>query len=358
MILSGELYKKADEKFLVAQFNLNKQADFLESVLLLVKDGISARDALRLVAESNNPVHRQVAYIMLAKLREGFPFSSGMEQLFRKEIIISIVGAELTEHFADSGLKVVAHIREQSTTYRGVFAKLLQPVVYLGFAVGLYVMFSITIWPRIAELAAPDTWHTLARINYSAGLFFIHYWPYMIFLTGLVLCGVWALLRQWAGPRRKLLDRAWPFTLYRSITASRVMDFFNTMMLAGHDFRTVLATALTHFPPYANLYISQMHMQLREGRNIARALDVGLFTKHDVSRLRLLSELQGLEHTMARMGAEMRRETLSRLRVTSIILSGVGRATVALSYAGLVASLYLNVESLYTQLRAQMTGIL
>ena len=338
-----------NQRFLVLQFGISRQLGFLDGVFLLVGDGIAPRDALRLTMNSGSPIDHVVARGMLGKLREGLPISSGMHSLFRHDIAAAVAAAEQSDNFAEAGKKVVEHLREQMQTRQNIASKLLRPVVYLAFAVGLYAMFSTLIWPRFENLAPTDVWHPLARANYEIGLFFAHYW--YVILGSLALLGFVSrhLLITWTGAGRLQMDRVWPLSLYREVVAANSLESLGTLLVAGHDFRTALATVIKYASPYAKLYLSQVSRRLRDGRNIPRALDVGLFTKDDMRRLRILAEFKGLRGAMVRMGVASRQAMLSRLKIMATALSTTGLIIVAASYAALVLSMYLNSSNLQSQ---------
>lgn len=339
-----------NDRFLALQFNVSRQLDFLDDIFLLIGDGIAPRDALRLSMNSGDPISKVTARNMLGKLREGLPISSGMYGIFRQDVASAIAAAEQNAEFAEAGKKVVAHLREQMKAGQDIVSKLLRPLAYLGFAVGLYAMFSLLIWPRFESLASTESWHVMARINYGIGLFFVNYWYFII--AGLVLgvLGLRYLLVNWAGSGRQRVDHLWPLSLYRELAAANTLEALGTLLVAGHDFRTALATVSKYASPYMKLYLGQVRRRMRDGRNIPRALDIGLFTQGDMSRLRMLAEFQGLRGAMVRMGVIARQDILARLRIMATTLSTVGLAIVAISYAALVLSMYLNSSGLQSQL--------
>lgn len=341
---------KADAKLLSMQFGLRRQADFLENIFLLMEDGIAIRDALRLVAGSDAPIDRNVARHMLDRIQEGLPLSSSMSGLFRRDVIGAVAAAEQSETFAKSGLNLVEHLREHFKTYRQVAGKLLRPIPYLAFAVGLYVMFAVMIWPRFEIVSSPETWHPMAYVNYTIGLFVADYWLWLLVAPMVVAYLAWLLLRRWVGLGRQTLDRIWPFSLYRNIAAVNVISHLSVMLIAGHDFRAALTATARNATPHSLLYLNQMNHYLRAGYSIPRALDVGLFTKNDMNRLKILAEFKGLYTALVRMSATSRETALAKLRVTATVLNTIGLALVALSYALLVVSLYLNATNMQQQM--------
>lgn len=338
-----------NQQFLLLQFSLAKQLDFLEGIFILMADGIAARDALRLAVHSGTQMDRNVARKLLGKLAEGLQMSSGMRGFFKDDLAHAMAAAEQSTDFAANGKKIISHMREQVAVRQGVIGKLVQPAVYIALAAGLYAMFAISIWPRFEALAPVETWHFLARINYRIGTFVVDFWPFILLLAGALSFGFQYLMKHWTRYGREAADRIWPLSLYRHLSAARMMEFLGTMMLAGHDFRTAIATVARHSSPYAGMYITKMRRRLRDGRNIPNAIDVGFFASADMAKLKLLAEFQGLNECLLRMGTLAQREVLGQLKRMAATLNTLGLAIVAAAYGGLVSSLYLNSANLQNQ---------
>ncbi len=341
---------KADKKFLELQFSLQKQVDFLENIFLLMEDGITPRDSLRLTVTSGGSIERSVAQRILDLLREGLPLSRGMAGVFRQDVVNAVAAAEQTERFAESGLKVVSILREQFKTRKQVMGKLLRPIPYLAFALGLYALFAAAIWPRFEVVSSPESWHPMAYANYMIGQFIADYWWLFVIVPVTLAVAVRVMLRHWTGAARRVLDRIWPFSLYRNLAAVGVGEYLSVMLAAGHDFRTALVSTASHATPYANLYISRMNHQLRAGYTIPKVLDVGLFTQGDINRLSILAEFQGLHGALIRMSSASRQAVLARLRAMATVLNALGLTAVAMSYALLIVSLYLNATRIQQQM--------
>ena len=345
MTLSEQL-DGLNERFLQLQFSFAKQLDFLDGIFMLMADGIAVRDALRLAVHAGTPMDRSTARKLLRKLTEGLQLSSGMRGLFRDDLAHAVAAAEQSANFAENGKKLVEHMREQMATRQGVVGKLMQPLVYIAIAAALYAMFAISIWPRFEALAPAETWHFLARFNYRAGAFVVNFWPVVVVVLAATVFALQYLMKHWTRYGRETADRIWPLSLYRHLSAAHVMESLGTMMLAGHDFRTALATVARHSTPFSSMYISKMRRRLRDGRNIPSAIDVGFFASSDMSRLKLLAEFQGLNECMIKMGSLTRRSVLAKLKRMAAMLNTLGLAVVAAAYGGLVSSLYLNSANL------------
>ena len=337
-----ETLARLDEAFLMLQFgvSLPKQLTFLEGIFALMSDGIPPRDALRLTATAAAPLDRQVARHMLRKLREGRAMSSSMDRLFRFDVVSAITAAEQTENFSENGAIVLQHIRNQYEARSGSLGQLVKPGFYVLFACAVYVVFALMIWPKFEAVLSPEQWPAPAKAAYGIGLFIANFWAVMVGGLILAAAGIRLLLRRWTGGGRRLLDRVWPFTLYRVLLAANALESLGTLLVAGHDIRTALSTVSRHASPYTRMYFDLMRRRLRDGRSVSRALDVGFLDRRDMFRLNLLAEHQNLRHVMVRTGMAAREGVLAHFRVTAGVLNTVGLCVVAASFAVLILSIY------------------
>ena len=339
-------FARLDEAFLMMQFgaSLPKQLAFLEGVFALMSDGIPPRDALRLSATAAAPLDRQVARHMLRKLREGRAMSSSMDRLFRFDVVSAITASEQTENFSENGIAVLRHMRGQYEAREGALRHLVRPGFYVLLACAVYVAFAILVWPRFEDVLLPELWPALARTTYGIGLFITDFWAILAAATAFAFVGIRVLLRRWTGRGRRVLDRLWPFTLYRVLLAANALESLGTLLVAGHDIRMALATVSRHASPYTRMYFDMMRRRLRDGRSVSRALDVGFLDQRDMYRLNLLAQHQNLRQVMIRTGIAAREGVLAHFRLTVGVLNTLGLFAVAASFAALILSLYLTAN--------------
>ncbi len=339
-------FARLDEAFLMLQFgaSLPRQLAFLEGIFALMSDGIPPRDALRLTATASSPLDRQVARRMLRKLREGRAMSSSMDRLFRFDVVSAITASEQTENFTENGITVLRHIRNQYEARSGALGQLVKPSLYVVLACVVYVVFAVLIWPRFEDVLSVEQWPATARATYGIGLFITDFWVVMVAATAIAIVGIRVMLRRWTGGGRRILDRVWPFTLYRVLLAANALESLGTLLVAGHDIRTALTTVSRHASPYTRMYFDMMRRRLRDGRSVSRAIDVGFLNRRDMFRLNLLAEHQNLRQVMVRTGIAAREGVLAHFRVTAGVLNVLGLFVVAASFAALILSVYMTAN--------------
>lgn len=344
---------RLDEPFLRAQFRVSRkrQLDFVDVLLRLVADGFQPSRVAEHIREVGSPVDRVAADSMLRGLDEGRTVGDAMARVFHADIVSAVDAAEQSGGLAVRGIAVLDRLREQQEAKRGVYAQLSWPAFYVAFACALYVGFALGVWPQF-EQTAPLTGYAL--VAYGIGLFMIQWWPVLVAVALVAPVVVAFLMRRYAGAGRRLLDRIWPFSLYRTLLGANALDDLGTLMAAGQEPRMAIETVSRAASPYARMYFDNMQRRLDEGRNIADILDVGLIAKRHLAHLRLLAEHRNLRETMAATGATARNESLASLKATARVLNVLGLATVAVSFAALITGVYLTAENVQIQAESSL----
>lgn len=342
-----------DEAFLRAQFRASrtKQLTFLDVLLRLVADGFPPSRVVEHIREVGSPVERVAADAILHGLDEGRTVADAMSRVFRPDIVSAVGAAEQSGGLAARGMAVLNRLREQQEAKRGVYAQLSWPAFYLAFACALYVGFALGVWPQF-EQTAPIEGYALAA--YRIGLFMIAWWPVLLALAVVLPVLAGFLVRRYAGAGRRLLDRIWPFSMYRVLLGANALDDLGTLMAAGLEPRTAIETVSHAASPYARRFFENMQRRLDEGRNIAEILDVGLIAKRHLAHLRLLAEHRNLRETMAATGATARDESLASLKTTARVLNVLGLAAVAVSFAALITGVYFTAENVQLQAETRL----
>ena len=342
-----------DEAFLRAQFRASRrhQLNFLDVMLRLVADGFPPSRVAEHVRDVGSPVDRLAADAILRGLDEGRTVSDAMSSVFRPDIISAVGAAEQSGGLAARGMAVLGRLREQQEAKRGVYLQLAWPGFYLAFACALYVGFALDVWPQFEQTAEIEGY---ASIAYRIGLFIVAWWPVILAIAFVLPVAVGLLMRRYAGAGRRLLDRIWPFSLYRALLGANALDDLGTLMAAGQEPRMAIDTVSQSASPYARRFFDAMQRRLDEGRNIAEILDVGFIARRHLAHLRLLAEHRNLRETMAATGANARNESLASLKTTARALNVLGLAVVAISFAGLITGVYMTAQNVQQEAQQKL----
>lgn len=346
--MSALAFGRIDERFLRWQFraSLARQLDFLEDVLRLMADGIPFASTLEHMHRIGSPLNRVIAAALLRNLDEGDTIATAMEGVFQSDVAGAIDSAQQVGDLSETGMPVLARLREQQTAREGVLEQLAKPSLYFLLACALFAFFAWLVWPRLEAQAEADTWPAVAQYAYAIGSFIKNWWMVLAIGIGAVALSTRFVLRRWTGAVRRELDKVWPFTLYRGIVAANALDQLGTLLSAGKEPRAALDTLAAHAPPYTRMYLDRMGHGLDEGRSLSGMLDVGFISAENLARLQLLENYRNLRQTMAMTGAAARSATLKRIRHVARRLDLFGVSLVGVSFAVLVVAVYLTAAEI------------
>ena len=345
---------RIDEAFMRWQFSVSrrKQLDFLDGVLRLLTDGIPFSQACEYSRDVGSPVDRAVAKRMLRRLDEGRTVVEAMATLFQLDIVGAFGAAQQSGDLAETGMPVLERLRTQFDAREGVAGDLVKPGLYVLFALALYAVFALEIWPRFETTAGREDWPQVAQISYQIGEVLVAWWHVAVIGLVALSVAIRLLLRRYAGRGRKLLDRLWPFTVYRELRAANALEELGTLLTAGREPGAALDTVSAHATPHVNMYVEQMKRRLNEGRNLAEVLDVGFIANRHIVRLKLLAGYRNLRQTMMLTGAAARNAVLTHVRHTAnaLIVAGIG------IFGAVVGSLIISVYLTMTGIATNMAG--
>lgn len=327
-------------------FGKTEQLNFLDNFFRLIADGIAMRDTLRLMSKTGSSLHKLVAQSMWKALREGRDISGCMRQWFHPVLVAAVGAAEQTDHFAETGRQLVEQQRAQSSTIGVVLGSLGTPFLYVLVGLGLYVFFAQTIFKEFDAMTGSSSWPGIAQFSYGVGLHLSGWW--YVYAAGLVLfiIGMMYIFPRWTGQLRQSFDRAWPFTLYRLLCSSRVMEALGMLTVAGHEFRVALTTIQQSASPYERMYLRSMRRRLREGYSLPKTMDVRFFPEGEMQHLKMLAEYHGLREVMVRMGSAMRESALKSILRMAMPIKVVCLLIAAGSYGSLILSVYMMSSTL------------
>lgn len=341
---------RIDEAFMRWQFSVSrrKQLDFLDGVLRLLTDGIPFSQACEYSRTVGSPVDRAVAKRMLRRLDEGGTVVDAMATLFPLDIVGAFGAAQQSGDLSETGMPVLERLRMQFDARQGVAGDLIKPGLYVLFALALYAVFALEIWPRFETTASREDWPAVAQISYRFGEILVAWWHAALVGIVALSIAVRLLLRRYAGRGRRLLDRLWPFTVYRELRAANALEELGTLLTAGREPGAALDTVSAHATPHVNMYVDRMKRRLDEGRNLAEVLDVGFIANRHIARLKLLAGYRNLRQTIMLTGAAARDAVLAHVRHTANALFVAGISIFGAVLGSLIISVYLTMTGIAT----------
>lgn len=170
---------------------------FLEGLADLVRSGMSAGEAIRLLALRLQPSRlKELCATLWSRLGEGQRLSEAMAALprvFDTQTINLIAAGEATGNLADVLERLIAHFTQQRELRHRLDAALAYPVFICLLAVGVILFFLFFLLPRLESLLASlgGDLPLSTRLLVGSADFLMAYGPYGLVLAALSALALW-----------------------------------------------------------------------------------------------------------------------------------------------------------------------
>jgi len=174
---------------------------FLEGLLDLTTSGLSAGEAVRLLATRiKEPRLRALCAGLWERISEGSPLSRSMAEfpeVFDSGTINLIQAGEATGSLNDTLARIIAHLTEQKELRRQMFTALAYPVFMVFVAGGVILFFLFFLLPRLKALLdslggkLPFSTQLLVGVSGAA----LHYGVFVVLAAALAAVSFW----RWYG---------------------------------------------------------------------------------------------------------------------------------------------------------------
>jgi general secretion pathway protein F len=217
------------------KLSTKQRLPFLEALSELVHAGLSAGEAVRLLAlRLQEPKLKSLCAALWARLGEGSTLSVAMAEhpaVFDRQTVNLIAAGEATGNLREVLARLIQHFTEQRELRRQFTAALAYPafICFLGFGVVLFLLFFLM--PRLQTLLASLGGHLplATRLLMGGSRFLLVYGPFIA--IGLAI-GVVAFLRWRQTPEGRRQSDAWflRLPLVRDfVVQAAVLNFSHTL---------------------------------------------------------------------------------------------------------------------------------
>jgi type II secretory pathway component PulF len=174
--------------------NRDQRLPFLEALAELAEGGLSAGEAVRmLAARLQEPKLRSLCATLWTRLGEGHTLSRAMAahpEVFDAQTINLISASEATGNLHEVLLRLIQHFHEQRELRRQLLAAMLYPIFITLLAFVVMLIFLFVLLPRLQNLLTSlgGKLPLATRLMVAASHFVITTGPFL--LVGLVVVGV------------------------------------------------------------------------------------------------------------------------------------------------------------------------
>lgn len=306
------------------QFGSKYQLSFLEDLYVLVNDGIPPNRAIEMLTQVTTGINRDVAESIAQKISEGQPLAEGMRNWFSPNVIEIIRVGEEGGALAETMRSAIKTLGERSSTMGAFLSALIYPTLVIVMACVILIYLEGSVFQQFAEIKPIDQWPEAGVTLVTTANIIKNWWWLLIVGIISVALGLRMLMSSYVGELRPVLDKVFPFSIYRRFAAARVMETLGLLVANGVVFKNAIKVMQYQANPYIASHLVMMEHLLSMGKgNIADVLSTGLISNRDILRLRVMAEVKGFEHGLVRMGVMGSEQTTKTLKLIGRISGGL-----------------------------------
>lgn len=341
-ISSDSFFEKAGHYLKRIQFGNKPQLAFLEDFYVLVNDGIPANRAIEMMAQVTTGLSRDVAVAIGKKISEGQPLADGMRSWFAVNVVEIIRVGEEGGVLVETLKSAIKTLTQHSGSLGALFSAISYPLMVIVLACSIIVYLDNSVFQQFKEIKPIEQWPQAGRDIVALGYIIQTWWWLVILLIIAFIVLMRALMANYVGEFRPLLDKAPPFSLYRRFAASRFLETLGLLVANGVVFKKALKVMQYQANPYIASHLLMMEHLLGMGKgNISDVLETGLISESDVLRLRVMAEVKGFEHGLTRMGVRGSEQNTKIVNLIAKIIGGLLLVVGAYLIVTIVKGIYL-----------------
>lgn len=324
------------------QFGTKKQLAFLEDLYLLINDGIPANRAIEMMSQVTTGLTRQVALSISEKIAQGQPLADGMREWFTTNVVEIIRVGEAGGALAQTMKSAINMLSQRGVAIGAFVGAMAYPLMVIIVAASVMVYLNNSVFVQFAAIKPIEEWPASGQRLVNIAGFITRWWWIVVLLIIAILLIFRRLMTSYVGELRPFLDNFMPFSLYRRLTAARLLETLGLLVANGVVFKSAIRVMQYQANPYLNSHLVMMEHLLGMGKtNIADVLATGLVSNADLTRLRVMAEVKGFEHGLVRMGIRGTEESTATMKLISRIVGGVLLVTGGMMIIIIIQGIYL-----------------
>ncbi len=342
------------------QLTAKQRLPFLEALVDLVGAGMSAGEAVRLLAvRLQEPKLKSLCAALWARLGEGSTLSLAMAEypaVFDRQTVNLIAAGEATGNLREVLERLIQHLTEQRDLRQKFLAALAYPALICGMSAGLGLFLLFYLLPKLQTILSSlgSKLPFATRVLVSGTNFLLYYGP---FLAGAIVIGVVFFLRwRQTTDGRKQTD-AWQLKLpivRDFVVQTAALNFAHTLaVLIENGVTTAEALRLTERAVNNTRVQEILHEatdRVIEGASLSASLArTGLFPSLFLDRLTVGEQTGNLAPSLRQIAhsyqVNLSRRLDTAVRVSSgIVLAFTFSFVAFLAYAIVIALLQVSAS--------------
>ncbi|HVY53180.1 MAG TPA: type II secretion system F family protein, partial [Gammaproteobacteria bacterium] len=215
------------------QFGMKAQQAFLEDFSHLVEDGIPPNKAVEMLARATKGVSREVAASLAATISTGKPLAEGMREWFAFNVVEIIRIGEEGGALAQTIKSAINMMSSRSSTVGAFLGAVAYPAVVCIIACAVILYLNKSVFTQFLTIKPMDQWPEAGRRLVGVA-HFIKSWWWASIVGAIAICFVLVLImKNYVGELRTVLDKFFPFTLYKQFVAAQVLETLGLLVANG-----------------------------------------------------------------------------------------------------------------------------
>lgn len=197
------------------------------------------------------------------------------------------------------------------------------PIALIALLGILIYMFSTEAVPKLAEVKDPSTWEGASAALFSTSKFVENYW--FVVLGGIIglVTTIAFMMPRYAGKARDYLDKAPPFSVYKTMQSSSFLISMSSLMKTGVPIVDAVKQLHELSNPYMKRHLSEILRKMSAGVAHGKALNSSFLDKETGISLEIYAELSDLQGSMEEIGIDAINNALENIEVAMALLKNV-----------------------------------
>ncbi len=323
------------------EFGRKQQQAFLEDLSSLVKDGVPANQAIRLIQQTTDGIFQKVANDIAYGLAQGQPVAFGMRSWFSPATVEIIRAGESSGTLPEAMESAAASLSGQSNAIGEFINAALYPLVVFVASLVMLIFVKDSVLDNFASIKPVTSWPDVGQYLYYLADFLEAWWWLLLVGLGVLIFILYELLRQLIGPLRHWVDRVPGLSLYRQTTAARLMETLGLLLKNGVALNKSLQIMHQDAQPYLAWHLWMMEIRLSGGKeNVADVLDTDLISPSDLMRLKVVAMGKGIDHALSSLGRKAHNAAAKKVSTAGKLIGALCLTLGAVMAATVVFGIY------------------
>lgn len=306
------------------QFGPKAQLNFLEDLSHLVDDGIPPNKAVEMLARASKGIVKEVAASLAASISMGKPLADGMRDWFAFNVVEIVRIGEEGGALGETIKSAINMMSKRSSTIATAVSAIFYPLTVVIIACFVIVYLNDSVFKQFLTIKPIELWPEAGKRLVDVAHFIESWWWATVVAVIALAIVLRQVMKNYVGSLRPILDRFFPFNMYKKFVAAQVLETLGLLVSNGMVFKSALIIMQYKVTPYLGVHLAKMEHLMGKGKgNIADVLDTGLISENDLMRLRILAEVKGFEHGLIRLGIRGAEEGVKTLKIMAKIVAGI-----------------------------------